>query len=286
MASLQEEIATGAASIKEGRAALRAEVKELRAQLGFEQKREKSAKICAELLARIDQALAEEPSAAVSAGVAPAISAAAPATPVEPAATPAAPATVSSATPSRSFKLGVYSAFSDEVDLDLLIQGAYERGVEVSFPCMMHDAHGIAGACEQTMEFRRISKGDYLASEEALGTGGSTRKTALAEGESGVPFLLHPLRRYHHDSPELASMPYVAADELDMLVCPCVAFDTQGNRLGYGAGNYDRYLSQLLEPGTLNFVAGVQIVGVAFAEQQVPSIPVEEHDIPLPFVWA
>ncbi len=269
MASLQEEITNGAASIKEGRAALRAEVKELRSQLGFEQKKEKSAKICAELLTRIDQALAAvEEQAATDTDAASADTAA------------------SSATPSRRFQLGVYSAFSDEVDLDLLIQGAYERGVEVSFPCMMHDAHGLAGACEQTMEFRRISKSDYLASKEALGAGGSTRKTALAEGESGVPFLLHPLRRYHHDSPELAGMPYVAADELDMLVCPCVAFDAQGNRLGYGAGNYDRYLSQLLEPGMLGFTAGVQIVGVAFAEQQVPNIPVEEHDIPLPFVWA
>ncbi len=274
MASLQEEIANGAASIKEGRAALRAEVKELRAQLGFEQKKEKSAKICAELLARIDQALAEEP--AVAGAAAP---------DARTADVPGA-AAVPSTPSSRSFKLGVYSAFSDEVDLDLLVQGAYERGVEVSFPCMMHDAHGLAGACEQTMEFRSISKGDYLASREALGAGGSTRKTALAEGEVGVPFLLHPLRRYHHDSPELADMPYVAADELDMLVCPCVAFDAQGNRLGYGAGNYDRYLSQLLALGTHEFTAGVQIVGVAFAEQQVPSIPVEEHDIPLPFIWA
>ncbi len=264
MVSLQEEIMNGAASVKEGRAALRVEVKELRAQLAFEQKKEKSTKICAELLARIDQALAAASAAPSAASTVP----------------------VASGTPSGSFKLGVYSAFSDEVDLDLLVQGAYERGVEVSFPCMMHDAHGLAGACEQTMEFRRISKADYLASKKALGTGGSTRKTALAEGETGVPFLLHPLRRYYHDSPELAGMPYVAADELDMLVCPCVAFDAQGNRLGYGAGNYDRYLSQLLVPGTHEFADGVQLVGVAFAEQQVPNIPVEEHDIPLPFIWA
>lgn len=309
MASLQEETTNGAASIKEGRAALRAEIKELRAQLGFEQKKEKSAKICAELLARIDQALAEEPAVAGAAadpaasvfpGVAAldAADATAPAAHADPAVpsnstspesadVSVAPAAADPGTSSpRSFKLGVYSAFSDEVDLDQLIQGAYERGVDVSFPCMMHDAHGLAGACEQTMEFRSISKSDYLASREALGTGGSTRKTALVEGEVGVPFLLHPLRRYYHDSPELAAMPCVAADELDMLVCPCVAFDAQGNRLGYGAGNYDRYLSQLLAPGAHEFTAGVQIVGVAFAEQQVPSIPVEEHDIPLPFVWA
>ena len=271
MANLND-ITNGAASIKEARAALRAEVKELRDQLGFEQKKEKSAKICAELLARIDNILAvalggsAHGSADVDANGA-----------SDAAANAAAPVT---------FKLGVYSAFADEVDLDPLIQGAYERGLAVCFPCMMHDAHGLAGTCEQTMEFRAISQGDYAASKKTLGCKGSTRKTVLEQGESGVPFLLHPLRRYHHDSPELASMPYVSADELDMLVCPCVAFDAQGNRLGYGAGNYDRYLSQLLVPGTLEFKPKVQLVGVAFTEQQVPSIPVEEHDIPLPFVWA
>lgn len=263
MANLND-ITNGAASIKEARAALRAEVKELRDQLGFEQKKEKSAKICAELLARIDSVLSSAPGGSAHGASGAAANAAAPA----------------------AFKLGVYSAFADEVDLDPLIQGAYERGLTVCFPCMMHDAHGLAGACEQTMEFRAILQGDYAASKKTLGSKGSTRKTALEQGESGVPFLLHPLRRYHHDSPELASMPYVSADELDMLVCPCVAFDAQGNRLGYGAGNYDRYLSQLLVPGTLEFKPKVQLVGVAFTEQQVPNIPVEEHDIPLPFVWA
>lgn len=271
MANLND-ITSGAPSIKEARAALRAEVKELRDQLGFEQRKEKSAKVCAELLARIDSILAVAPGGSAHGGaVADANSAS------DAAANAAAPAV---------FKLGVYSAFADEVDLDPLIQGAYERGLAVCFPCMMHDAHGLAGTCEQTMEFRAISQGDYAASKKTLGCKGSTRKTALEQGESGVPFLLHPLRRYYHDSPELVNMPYVAADELDMLVCPCVAFDAQGNRLGYGAGNYDRYLSQLLVPGTLEFKPKVQLVGVAFAEQQVPSIPVEEHDIPLPFVWA
>lgn len=176
-----------------------------------------------------------------------------------------------------SLRLGVYSAFADEVNLDELILWAYEQGIDVSFPCMMKDAHGLEGCCEQTMEFRSVSKRDFLLTKSTLAGSGSTRKVEQIEGEEGVPFLLHPLKRYFHDSVELSNQPYVSPDELDFLVCPCVAFDGEGNRLGYGAGNYDRYLSQLEH---------CRVLGVAFSEQCLDSIPVEEHDIPIDFVSA
>ncbi len=51
---------------------------------------------------------------------------------------------------------------------------------------------------------------------------------------------------------------------------PAVAFDAQGNRLGYGRGTYDRYLPQLRED--------CQVLGVAFAEQEVEQVPCDEHD--------
>lgn len=174
-------------------------------------------------------------------------------------------------------RLGVYSAFADEVNLDTLVLWAYEQGMDVSFPCMMKDAHGLEGCCEQTMEFRSVSKRDYLLTKNALAGAGSTRKVEQVEGEEGVPFLLHPLKKYSHDSNELSGQPYVSPDELDFLVCPCVAFDGEGNRLGYGAGNYDRYLSQLDH---------CRVLGVAFSEQRLAAIPVEEHDIPIDFVSA
>lgn len=58
----------------------------------------------------------------------------------------------------------------------------------------------------------------------------------------------------------------------DMVIVPLVAFDAKGNRLGYGAGYYDRTLHQLRKFGN------VLAIGVAYASQQVEDIVVEAHD--------
>ena len=58
----------------------------------------------------------------------------------------------------------------------------------------------------------------------------------------------------------------------DILVMPLAAFDRRGNRLGYGAGHYDRALARL--PGAI-------AVGLAFAEQEVDQVPREPHDVAL-----
>ncbi len=68
----------------------------------------------------------------------------------------------------------------------------------------------------------------------------------------------------------------VAPQEIDAVVVPMVAFDAHNNRLGYGGGNYDRFLPQLRE--------GAVVVGVAFKEQKIPAVPLEPHDLSLPFI--
>lgn len=158
--------------------------------------------------------------------------------------------------------LAVYAAFPEELDLHDFIEDAYERGCRVAFPCMMKDALGVPDAAnpahltEQTMEMRLVDAERFRAGD--------------------VPFLTNPLRRYEHASADLEAFPYVAADELTLIVVPVVGFDAEGNRLGYGAGNYDRYLAQI--------PADCRIVGAAFAEQQVDPIPTEPHDIPIAIV--
>ena len=55
-----------------------------------------------------------------------------------------------------------------------------------------------------------------------------------------------------------------------------VAFDAGNHRLGYGGGNYDRFLPQLRGDAV--------VCGIAFAEQQVERVPLEPHDLPLPHI--
>ena len=58
----------------------------------------------------------------------------------------------------------------------------------------------------------------------------------------------------------------------DALIVPLAAFDRTGRRLGYGRGYYDGAIERLSRKNP------VVTVGVAFAVQEVPEVPVEPHD--------
>lgn len=64
----------------------------------------------------------------------------------------------------------------------------------------------------------------------------------------------------------------------DLLFVPLLGFDRGGNRLGYGAGFYDRTLARLraMQP--------IAAVGVAYAVQELPAIPSEAYDEKLDYV--
>jgi 5-formyltetrahydrofolate cyclo-ligase len=62
----------------------------------------------------------------------------------------------------------------------------------------------------------------------------------------------------------------VAAEELDLVLVPGVAFDAAGRRIGRGRGHYDATLSGL-RPGAWR-------VGLAFEAQLVAAVPEEPHD--------
>ncbi len=67
-------------------------------------------------------------------------------------------------------------------------------------------------------------------------------------------------------------LPEAAEVEPDLLLVPLLAFDAEGYRLGYGAGYYDRTLKRL------RAMKPVIVVGVAYDEQEVPSVPHEAWD--------
>jgi 5,10-methenyltetrahydrofolate synthetase len=79
----------------------------------------------------------------------------------------------------------------------------------------------------------------------------------------------------HHRIPEPASGQVVTPD---LLVIPCVGFDAQGYRLGYGGGYYDRTLAAW--PAATRPVT----VGVAYEACRTDTLQREAHDIPLDLI--
>ncbi|HSB34571.1 MAG TPA: 5-formyltetrahydrofolate cyclo-ligase, partial [Nitrospirota bacterium] len=71
--------------------------------------------------------------------------------------------------------------------------------------------------------------------------------------------------------PEPVESHPVPLTDIDLIITPGAAFDEDGNRLGYGAGFYDRILSSF--PRTT--------VALAFEEQIVPQVPTNPHDVPV-----
>lgn len=61
--------------------------------------------------------------------------------------------------------------------------------------------------------------------------------------------------------------------EIDVSIVPGVAFDADNYRLGRGAGYYDRFLARLSQK--------TSCLGLAFDFQIVPSLPHQQHDVPV-----
>ena len=68
----------------------------------------------------------------------------------------------------------------------------------------------------------------------------------------------------------------VDPENLDVVVVPALAFDPLGNRLGRGAGFYDRFLKSLPDH-TIR-------AGVCFSRQVLDSLPIDPHDAPMNLV--
>jgi 5-formyltetrahydrofolate cyclo-ligase len=81
----------------------------------------------------------------------------------------------------------------------------------------------------------------------------------LAPGPFGIP------------EPKPEGRKVVDLARVDALVIPGVAFDEHGNRLGWGAGFYDRLLERARP--------AVPIVALAYECQIIPAVPPEGHDV-------
>lgn len=64
----------------------------------------------------------------------------------------------------------------------------------------------------------------------------------------------------------------------DVILAPMLAFDSDGYRLGYGGGFYDRTIEKLEQAGP------VTTIGIAFSAQRVDTVPRGPHDKPLQWI--
>lgn len=81
--------------------------------------------------------------------------------------------------------------------------------------------------------------------------------------------------RFHILEPELDVNNVIPLTEIDIILTPLVAFDSQGQRLGMGGGFYDRTLQNWQQKSFYP-------IGLAHDCQQVKQLPTESWDIPLP----
>lgn len=88
----------------------------------------------------------------------------------------------------------------------------------------------------------------------------------LSPGYMGIP------------EPVPSRMRNIGLNEIDIEIIPGIGFDPKGNRLGYGAGYYDKLLSH--KSKRLSKTRGhITTIALAFEEQIAEKIPSEPHDI-------
>lgn len=83
-----------------------------------------------------------------------------------------------------------------------------------------------------------------------------------------TPLKLNPFGILEPDASKVLDV-----SQLDVVLVPLVAFDPQGNRLGMGAGHYDRTFAQRS--------SWIKLVGVAYSWQCVDHIDADTWDVAL-----
>ena len=81
------------------------------------------------------------------------------------------------------------------------------------------------------------------------------------------------IKKNEYNIPEPVDGLEVPTNKIDVVFVPILAFDTEGNRVGYGKGFYDKFLSEC-QPETIK-------IGLSFFEPEEIIEDVFESDIPM-----
>ena len=122
--------------------------------------------------------------------------------------------------------------------------------------------HALPGEADPALlQERLVELGCHIAFPRVAGKGLPLEFHRVPDGEVLAPgaFGIHePLDSWPRAIPTV-------------LLVPLLAFDASGHRLGYGGGFYDRTIARLKAPA----------IGIAYAGQEVSSLPRTAHDMPL-----
>lgn len=124
----------------------------------------------------------------------------------------------------------IYSGMENEVDTSIIICDALKRGKRVAVPKVLSLRH---------MEAWRIN--------------------SVQDLEPGKYGILEPKERSEIIKPEA----------IDLVFVPCVSFNMEGYRLGYGGGFYDTFLPQ----------GNFKKIIIAFHKMMQEDIPADKFDI-------
>ncbi len=139
--------------------------------------------------------------------------------------------------------IGAYLAMPEEVNIQTLIETAWQDGKSVYLPIVIGRGKPLLFAPYHT---------DSL----------------LIQGTLSI------------NIPDCNTDSYISADKLDLVITPLVAFDEDNNRIGMGGGFYDRTFA--FRKSKEKPKKKPKLIGTAFAVQRTDSlIPVNEWDIRL-----
>jgi len=82
------------------------------------------------------------------------------------------------------------------------------------------------------------------------------------------------MNKYHILEPDINKSIKINKNDLNYMLIPCVGFDDNLYRIGYGGGYYDRYLKDY---------EGIKI-GISFDIQKIDQIITDEYDIKLDMI--
>ena len=128
-----------------------------------------------------------------------------------------------------------YVSTKDEVKTESMIKHALKLGKKVVIP--------ISDLNKRTLHLSEIKDFDN-------------------ELEPGAFNILEPKKKFLRP---------VLPEGIDLVIVPGVAFDEDGDRIGYGMGFYDRFLR--------NIRKHVPVIGLAYELQIVDDIPVDDTDV-------